>query len=124
MNMQLRMMQHLVSQGINPASATKEQYDKAAIEIRSTREKARDFGSRVKSQARVGILRKEVPLEVLKHREAGCKLNTCGSYQVLDDGTEVCHRCSCSGKNLRLKRRDPRQKCPANPPVWDEHEGD
>lgn len=114
MNHQLAIFMEAKKRGLDPNKLTLVQYDMLAVSIRSTQEVVTDSFTAAESLLATTAGIRGVSLEVLQGREAACRSNRCGSFARLADGAEVCHRCSCGGKFLNAKRKDPLQHCPAN----------
>lgn len=101
-----------------------EVYHKLRLDVRSAAAIARDgtrmLVARAKSSLRIAV----VPSQKQEANLGICRLNKCGSYGKLADGTEVCHRCTCDGKDLLNKTEQNNEHCPATNPetgefYWD-----
>lgn len=111
MNAGTRVLDEARRRGINPADLDQKRYMALAVNVRSPLELVRDLSKR--EFARVTTtLGFRVPLDVLVAREDECRSNRCGKHRILKDGAEVCDSCSCSGRDLRMKRRAPHESCP------------
>lgn len=120
LNHKLKIQAELRRRGINPAEATLEQYNSAAIGIRSPFELIRDGTKIAYSTVQVEIRRKEVPLEIYKQREAICQ--GCEFMVILKGGESACDACNCSNNRLKLKLRSEHEECPQK--KWGPHNAD
>lgn len=119
MNHQAAIIRLAKERGKTPNKLTSAEYDTFAIEVRTREELVEDLvrwgQSKVNSLIRIGV----VPREIREKNLAQCRTNQCGSFTTLADGEETCLRCNCRGKNLVSKAEQVQEKCPAEPPYWD-----
>jgi len=109
MNLTYRIQKEALARGMSLDTMTRETYDSLAIEIRTNAELVRDGAKRYISQA-ASALGVSVSLPVLSYRESKCEM--CPHLRTLVDGESACDACTCSGQDLRNKRRTPWARCP------------
>ena len=105
--------------GKEVAELTTEEYAKLRLQVRSVREVVVDGIAFKTAQFKESWEIALVPEPVALTNLEGCRSNRCGSYGRLADGNEVCHRCTCIGRDLLTKCRQKDEFCPADPPIWD-----
>jgi hypothetical protein len=88
------------------------QYRKAAVAIRPGRQAAKDIVTAVESRVSTTLKLRVVPQEIIDRNVKICRSCPSGKYTEIRGGKPVCKTCSCNGKWLESKWKDPRQKCP------------
>lgn len=115
------------AKGLNPGELhllSEAEYNLLAISatVRTRSEVIRDGIKREMSIYRTEELGIVVPITIERKREQGCR-TACPAkaFGYLAGGVPVCHRCTCAGRGLRAKWRDPDAACPLPPElrVWD-----
>lgn len=119
MNHQAAIIRAASRRGKDPTELSKREYNALRIEVRTRAEVASDG-------FKMALGRVQETFKILRVSDAQkdgnlgtCRTNQCGSFAVLADGTEVCHRCNCGGRDLENKAASIYEHCPAEPPLWD-----
>lgn len=116
MNHQAAIIRTAKKTGIDLSTATKGDYLRLSLAVRSLHEIVSDGARAGLARANSFVRLYVVPATVRDDNLGVCRSGKCGSYQVLVDGTEVCHRCNCQGANLISKAEQPNESCPARDP--------
>lgn len=116
MNKMLRLQAEARARGLDLTTLPQEEYRRLAVETRTLGELAAD-GSRLLAAKAGELAGVRVPLKVLGEREEACR--TCRHLVPLGGGQSACEVCTCSGRDLDLKRRTPWESCPLPEPRWE-----
>ena len=113
------MIRRLQSMGVDATVPVDiNDWNKARIAIRSSREVVQDATLVVRSRAAVTIGLGVVSEEKSDKNMETCRSNECGHYGKSAQGHDLCWKCQCSGRDLIRKTRTRGQRCPADPPYW------
>ncbi len=122
-NKQMQMIREFQRRGIDPSEPIdRKDWDTVRLSkgVRTKTEIVRDGVKQTRAKFEKSIGRNQVPDEVTIANLNKCRTNQCGSYGVLSNGDEVCWRCTCAGgRELFAKASSKREKCPLDPPMWD-----
>lgn len=119
---QLAILELARKEGIDLNRASEATYRRLALKVRTLAEKGADIGRASTSMVATTIRLRVVNNEIAKENEEICRKNECGKFRLLEDKKHrqevpACDACNCSGKWLRSKWKDAKEKCPIG--RWD-----
>lgn len=110
-DMQLRIVEQAVKDGLNPNYLTPAQFTHLSLKARSAKEAVQAAASALTSVAR-GVAGFVVSPEKTNQNKNVCLSNKCGKLKILKGGTIGCSACGCCGALLSTRWRDKRESCP------------
>ena len=122
MNRKRQIIQKLLDNGVDMSKPIPEkEYNKARLQIRTTKEKVTDGARMARGRISNRAGRWQVDPEQAASNLSLCVINSCGNYDTLEGDIPVCHACNCNGKDLKYKTAQRGEKCPVG--IWSNARG-